>query len=157
MNSTLAKYTPAIIQLAIVLVGALAQLTGHITLVDGLQLIPLAANVVGVYFLPLLGDAQRSGAKTALAVVGALVAAGIPFAANHAITGAQVAIVILAGLQVLGAHVGVQIRNDAAAFGLSPSGTALPAARIASEPPTETTVQKAIDVNSGEFMGEAAR
>ena len=157
MNSTLAKYAPAIIQLAIVLVGALAQLTSHITLVDGLQLIPLAANVVGVYFLPLLGAAQRSGWKTGLAVVGALVAAGIPFAANHAITGAQVAIVILAGLQALGAHVGVQIRNDAATFAVSTAGVVTPAPAIASEPPTKTTMQAAIKSTGGEFIGDAAR
>lgn len=121
MTGTLTKYAPAIIQFAIVLVGALAQLTGRITFVDALQLIPLAANAVLVYFVPLFGPAARSGWKTGVAVLGALAAAGIPFAATGHITGTQVAVVILAGLQVLGAHVGVQIRNDGTSGGVTPA------------------------------------
>lgn len=156
MNSTLAKYATALIQLTIVLVGALAQLTGRLTVVDALQLIPLAANAVLVYLVPLFGVAMRSGWKTGVAVLGALVTAAIPFAAAHHITGAQIAIVILAGLQVLGAHIGVQIRNDAAAFA-APAASVAAAPAVPVEPPTVTTVQKAISTNSGEFLGEPAR
>lgn len=161
MNPTLAKYATALIQLTIVLVGALAQLTGRLTLVDALQLIPLAANAVLVYLVPLFGAAMRSGWKTGVAVLGALAAAAIPFATVHHITGQQIAIVILAGLQVLGAHIGVQIRNDAADLASFPAtfvGHA-PAASTGQivEPPTDTTVQKAITVNGGEFLGDAAR
>lgn len=155
MTSTPAKYAPALIQIAIVLVGALAQLTGRVTLVDGLQLIPLAANALLVYLVPLFGAAMRSGWKTGVAVLGALAAAAIPFAAVHHITGAQIAIVLLAGLQALGAHIGVQIRNDAAAAPVAPAAAGTPAKIV--EPPTDTTIQKAISVNSGEFLGDAAR
>lgn len=157
MNSTLAKYAPAIIQLAIVLTGALAQLTGKLTLVDALQLIPLAANALLVYVVPLFGAAMRSGWKVGVAVLGALVAAAIPFAAVHHITGAQAAIVLLAGLQALGAHIGVQIRNDAATYAVTAAGVVTPTVPVAAEPPTETTVQKAITGNSGEFLGDPAR
>lgn len=147
MNSTLSKYAPALIQFAIVLVGAFAQISGHITLVDALQLIPLAVNAFTVYFARLFGTAMRSGWKTGAAVVGALAAAAIPFATTHHITGAQVAIVILAGLQVLGAHIGVQIRNAAAA-----PAVAAPASDFADEiTPTSavTTVKTEDGVEAG--------
>lgn len=154
MNSTSAKYAPAIIQIAIVLVGALAQLSGRITLVDALQLIPLFANAFLVYLVPLFGAAMRSGWKTGVAVLGALVAAGIPFAAVHHITAAQIAVVLLAGLQALGAHIGVQIRNEAttAASFVNSAGST-----TATEPPTDTTLLKAVTANGGQFIGEAAR
>jgi len=149
----LSRYAPAIIQFSIVLVGAFAQISGHITLVDALQLIPLAANALLVYLVPLFGASMRSGWKTGVAVIGALAAAAIPFATTHQITGAQVAIVILAGLQVLGAHIGVQIRN-----GATPGTGALLAPT--SPPPVVTTDTMHIDAinnNGGEFVGEAAR
>lgn len=153
-SSTLTKYAAALIQLAIVLVGALAQLTGTVSLTDGLQLVPLAANAVLVYLVPLFGAAMRSGWKTGVAVVGALVAAAIPFVATGHITGAQVAIVLLAGLQALGAHIGVQIRNSAQTT--AAPQPAAPAAAVV-EPPTATTVNRAITSNGGEFLGDAAR
>jgi hypothetical protein len=156
-TSTLSKYAAALIPLTIVVVAALAQLTGRITLVDALQLIPLAANAVLVYLVPLFGTSMRSGWKTGVAVLGALITAGIPYAATHHITGAQIAIVVLAGLQALGAHIGVQIRNDAATFAVTPAGVVTPAAAVASEPPTATTMQKAITTAGGEFIGDAAR
>lgn len=155
MNSNvLARYAPAIIQLAIVLVGALAQLTGQITVTDALQLIPLAGNAVLVYLVPLFGPAQRSGWKTGIAVLGAVAAAAIPFQQTGHITGAQLAVVILAGLQVLGAHVGVQIRNDAASTPVSGGDVT---ATLAVEPPTDTTINRAITTNGGEFLGDPAR
>lgn len=150
-SSTLPKYAAALIQLTIVLVGALAQLTGRITFTDGLQLIPLAGNAVLVYLVPLFGPDARSGWKTGIATLGALVAAGIPFATTGHITGAQLAIVLLAGLQALGAHIGVQIRNNAADGG----GSTAPATIV--EPPTDTTINRAITSNGGEFLGDAAR
>ncbi|MBW4033040.1 MAG: hypothetical protein HIU88_10290 [Acidobacteria bacterium] len=156
-TSTVSKYAPALIPLAIVLVGALAQLTGHITLIDALQLIPLAGNALLIYLVPLFGTAARSGWKTGVAVLGALITAGIPYAATGHITGSQIAIVILAGLQALGAHIGVQIRNDAATFAVSSTGVVTPAGAAAGEPPTATTVQKAITTNGGQFLGDAAR
>jgi hypothetical protein len=123
MNSVLAKYSSSLIQIAIVLVAALAQLTGRVTLVDALQLLALGANALLVYLVPLFGTAMRSGWKTGVAVLGALVAAGVPFATTGHITGSQIAVVLLAGLQVLGAHVGVQIRNDAAGVTDTTAGT----------------------------------
>lgn len=154
------KYAAAIIQLAIVLAGALAQLTGTITLVTALQLIVLLANAVVVYLVPLFGTQMRSGWKTGVAILGAIIAAGIPYATTHHITGPQVALVVLAGLQALGAHIGVQIRNDAAlapAFQVTTVGVATPTAPAASEPPTDTTMTKAVAATGGEFIGDAAR
>jgi hypothetical protein len=153
MNSALTKYAAALIQIAIVLVAALAQLTGRVTLVDALQLIALGANALLVYLVPLFGAAMRSGWKTGVAVLGALIAAGIPFATVHHITGSQIAVVLLAGLQVLGAHIGVQIRN--AATNGTTSGETPQQAAV--EPPTVTTINRAVSTNGGEFIGESAR
>lgn len=125
MNSPLSKYAPAIFQLTITLVGALVVLRGPLTLAAALQLVPLAANVVLVYFVPLFGVNMRSGWKTGVAVAVALAAAAVPFATVHHITGGQALVVIFAGLQALGAHIGVQIRNDAASLtgGLAATGS----------------------------------
>lgn len=151
------KYAAAFIQLAIVLVGAVTQISGHLTLVDGLQLIPLAGNAILVYLVPLFGVNARSGWKTGVATIGALAAAAIPYATNHHITGQQILVVTLAGLQVFGAHLGVRIRNDALAAVPAGTGTAATAPRSAAELPTDTTITRAITSNGGEFIGEAAR
>lgn len=158
MNSSpLAKYAPALIQIAIVLVGAFAQITGRITITDALQLIPLVANAFLVYLVPLFGAAMRSGWKTGVAVIGALATSAVPLVATGHITGAQIAIVLLAGLQVLGAHIGVQIRNDAGpALGTVPAVFVGEKAAVG-EPPTDTTMTRAITSTGGEFIGDAAR
>lgn len=154
------KYAAALIQIAIALVGALAVLKGPITLAAALQLVPLVANVIIVHLVPLFGPAMRSGWKTGCAIAVAVAAAAAPLVLTHHITGGQAIVVLLAGLQALGAHIGVQIRNDAtstATFVVNNTGTAAPITPVAAEPTTDTTVQKAIDLNSGEFIGEAAR
>jgi hypothetical protein len=159
--NVLARYAPAITQLAITLIGALVVLRGPLTLAAALQLVPLAANVVLVYFVPLFGVNARSGWKTGVAVAVAIAAAAIPFATVGHITGGQALVVIFAGLQALGAHIGVQIRNGAASavetvfIGASP--TAPVTAAAGAEPPTDTTITKAITSNGGEFLGDAAR
>ena len=150
-SSVLTRYASALIQLTIVLVGAFAQLTGRLTITDALQLIPLAGNAVLVYLVPLFGASMRSGWKTGVAVVGALAAAAVPLVRTGHITGAEIAVVLLAGLQVLGAHIGVQIRNDA-----TPAITA-PVKGAVVEPPTDTTITRAISNQGGEFLGEPAR
>ena len=157
MSSTvLAKYAAAILQLTITLVGALVVLRGPLTVAAALQLVPLAANVILVYFVPLFGVNMRSGWKTGVAVAVAIAAAAVPFATAGHITGGQALVVIFAGLQALGAHVGVQIRNDAALLpNLDTTALSTPAAL--SEPPTVTTINRAITNNSGEFLGDAAR
>lgn len=152
-SSLLAKYAAAILQLTITLVGALVVLSGPFTLAAALQLVPLAANVVLVYFVPLFGANMRSGWKTGVAVAVALAAAAVPFATAGHITGQQAVIVIFAGLQALGAHVGVQIRNDAQLA----TGATTPAPSAVNEPPTDTTITRAITDNGGEFLGEPAR
>lgn len=153
-SSPLAKYAAAILQLTITLVGALVVLRGPLTVAAALQLVPLAANVVLVYFVPLFGVNMRSGWKTGVAVAVALAAAAVPFATAGHLTGGQALVVLFAGLQALGAHVGVQIRN-AAQPGDEPAedAPAVPAA----EPPTDTTISRAIDSNGGEFLGDSAR
>lgn len=157
--SPLAKYAAAILQLTLTLVGALVVLRGPLTLAAALQLVPLAANVVLVYFVPLFGVNMRSGWKTGVAVAVALAAAAVPFATAGHITGGQALVVIFAGLQALGAHVGVQIRNDAELVGSSSAviedDDTAPAHRA--EPPTETSIHRAITSNGGEFLGDAAR
>lgn len=146
------KYAAALIQLAIALVGALAVLHGPITLAAALQLVPLAGNVVLVHLVPLFGPSMRSGWKTGVATAVALAAAAIPFALTGHITGGQALVVILAGLQALGAHIGVQIRNGATP---APEQTVIPVLAPAGEPPTDTTIVRAITENGGESLGDA--
>ncbi len=104
------KFSAALIAIAITLVGALAQLTGNVTPSDAVQLVLLAVNALVVYLVPLAGTAAQSTYKTIAAVIVAILTAVAPFVVSGHISGAQIAVVVLAGLQVLGAHVGVQMR-----------------------------------------------
>lgn len=110
----LSRYSAALTAVAITLVGALAQLTNGFHGADAWQIALLGVNAVAIYVVPLIG-AQYSGvAKTVTAIVVALLTAIIPLATQGGdISGAQIAIVVLAGLQAFGAHLGVQMRKDA--------------------------------------------
>lgn len=150
-----AKYAAAILQLTITLVGALVVLRGPLTLAAALQLVPLVANAFLVYLVPLFGVNMRSGWKTGAAIAVAGAAAAVPFATVGHITGGQALVVLFACLQAGAAHLGVQIRNAASTTELVAEATVVPA--VKAEPPTDTTINRAITVNSGEFLGDAAR
>lgn len=107
------KYAAALISVAITLVAALAQLTGAVTIADAVQLALLALNSFLIYLVPLFGSDARSIAKTAVAVIVAVLTALAPLILpGHQITGPEWAVVVLAALQAFGAHLGVQLRND---------------------------------------------
>jgi len=115
-TSLAARYSAALIAIAIDLVAALGQLTGPITLVSGLQLLALAASSFGIYYLPLLDGRYAAAAKVGIAALLAGIAAAIPFLATGTITGPQIALVVLAILKALGTPLGVAARRDAHAL-----------------------------------------
>lgn len=107
------KYAAALTALAITLVGALAQLTGPVTWADAIQVALLGVNAVIIYLVPLAAASWQGRWKTIAAIAIALLTALAPLAApGHSISGSEIVVVVLAGLQAFGAHIGVQLRKD---------------------------------------------
>lgn len=108
------KYLASIIAIATVLFGALAQLTGPIGPTEAVQLALLLVGAVGVYVGRLLDGSWAAGLKVGVAVATAVLTALAPLVVgNHTWSGSEVSMIILAGIQALGAQVGVDARLDA--------------------------------------------
>jgi hypothetical protein len=107
------KYSAALTAVAITLVAALAQLTNGFHGADAIQIVLLGVNAVAIYFFPLVAAKYQDAAKTSAAVVIAILTAVLPLVTQGGhISGAQIAIVVLAGLQALGSHIGVHLRAE---------------------------------------------
>lgn len=107
------RYLAAILSFAITLTAAIAA-TNQFSAVILIQLGILAVTTATTYFVPLVPARYAAAAKVGLEATGALLTAIIPFVLAGHITGPQTAIVILAVLKVVGAHVGVEARLSAA-------------------------------------------
>lgn len=107
------RYLAAVLSIAITLVAAIAA-TNQLSPVALIQLGILAVTSITTYAVPLIPGRYAAAVKVGLEAVGALLVAVIPFVAQGGISGPQVAIVILAVLKAVGAHVGVEARLAAA-------------------------------------------
>jgi len=109
----LQKYAAALLSIAIVVLTAFVAIPQNdLTPTALAQLGILGLGSVVTYLVPLLDKAWAGALKTGAAVIAAILAAVIPFLTTGEITMAQIAIVILAGLNALAVEVGVQIRKE---------------------------------------------
>jgi hypothetical protein len=103
------RYAAAGLSIAITVAAAVAG-TNQFSPVVLLQLAILTITAVTTYAVPLVPTGYAGKVKVGLEAVGAVLTAVVPYIVQGTITGPQVAIVLLAALKVLAAHVGVVAR-----------------------------------------------
>lgn len=103
------RYAAAALSILITVVGAVAALNAFSWPIL-IQLGILTVTSFTTYFLPLARGRWQAALKTGTEVIGAILAAIVPYAITGHITGPQVAIVLLAALKALGTEIGVQSR-----------------------------------------------
>lgn len=124
------KYAVAFIQVAVVFVTALsASITDNVlSLVEALQVGGILLGSVVTVFLPLLSSGYAGLLKVLGAVGGAVITAVIPIVdtlnGGPGWTTSSIIIVVLAALNALATHVGVDVRIDAAKEALADTSTA---------------------------------
>jgi hypothetical protein len=112
------KYSAALLQIAIIVIGAYSILQTPVSAIAAWGLVVLAAQAVVTYLVPVLTGRWAGGFKTGAAIVIAVVGTLIPLIAQGGhLLPSQVAILILSGLNALAAEIGVQIRLDTASTG----------------------------------------
>lgn len=113
----LQKYSAALLNVAVVLVTAVATtLHGSVTATGLVQLALIAAGAVGTFLVPLASGKWAGLFKTGVAVIAAILTAVLPLITQGHLTAANVATVILAGLSALATEIGVQIRTTGLAL-----------------------------------------
>jgi len=114
MSNPLAKYAPALLSLALVVIGYLAN-AADLNQTTILQLVIVGVGAVGTYFVPLVPGAWAGALKTGVAVVIAVASGLTPLLTGHSYTVQSISLVILAGLTALATEVGVGVRVTASA------------------------------------------
>lgn len=103
------KYLAAFLSIGITIVAALTSTTAFSWPIV-VQLAILTVTSISTYLLPVVPGRWSGALKTGTEVVGAILAAAAPFVLVGHITGAQIAVVILAALKALGTELGVAAR-----------------------------------------------
>ena len=107
------KYSAALLQIAIIVIGAYSLLQTPVSPAAAWGLLVLGAQAVITYLVPLLSGRWAGGFKTGASIVIAVVGTLIPLIAQGGhLLPSQWAILILSGLNALAAEIGVQIRLD---------------------------------------------
>jgi hypothetical protein len=105
------KYSAALLQIAIIVIGAYSILQTPVSAVAAWGLVVLAAQAVVTYLVPVLTGRWAGGFKTGAAIVIAVVGTLIPLIAQGGhLLPSQVAILILSGLNALAAR--SEFRSD---------------------------------------------
>jgi hypothetical protein len=114
-SSPAAKFAAGLIGVAIAVAAAITSAgDGAVSPGSAVQIALVGVGAVGIFLLPLVGPHYAATAKVTLAVVTAVLTAVLPLAIQGGgIGGTQIVVVVLAGLQALGAAVGVGIRREA--------------------------------------------
>lgn len=108
------KYSAALLQIAIVVIGAYSLLNPPITAAAAWGLVVLGAQAIVTYLVPLLSGAWAGGFKTGAALVIAVIGNLIPFLGQGFwLSGTQISILVLTALNVLASELGVNLRQDA--------------------------------------------
>lgn len=107
------KYLTAILTLAITLLTAFLAIPEDQRTPETMwQLALLALGAVVTFIVPLLERRWAGLLKTGAAVAAGVIGALIPLLSTGTLTGTQILVLILAGLNALAVEVGVQVRND---------------------------------------------
>lgn len=118
MNTTLTRYSTALLPLLIAVLGVLdaankagANLLGWQTIV---QLVILLATTGAAFWLPLVPGPWAGAAKTGAAIAGAIASALIATVPTGEFTSATLILFLTAAAKAVATEIGVQIRVDAA-------------------------------------------
>lgn len=110
----LPKYSAALISIVLAVLATFTSVT-HWDKAAIIQLVAVFVSAAGTYAVPLLtGKLARWQAwgKTGVAAVAAVVAAFAPLFVHSTYTPQSIALVVFAGLQVVGTHLGVDARTS---------------------------------------------
>jgi hypothetical protein len=117
--SPIARYSAALLNIAITLVGAFVLIpadtfAGPVLgwLPAALGLLVVALGAVGTYAVPLLGARESAILKVVVSIAAGIIASVIDFVSAGEFTMTSVAFLVLAVLNGLGTQIGVQIRKE---------------------------------------------
>lgn len=109
----LQKYAAALLQVAIIAIGAFSVIPeAELSWVSLAQIAVLVAGAGITYIVPLVDGKWQGALKTGLSAGAALVTAAIPFMVNGSITPTQAAVVALAALNAIASEIGVAMRTE---------------------------------------------
>lgn len=116
MQSLLAKFAPALLPLAVLLLGGLqtAFADNDISSTEVWQLIALSAGALVTFIVPLLKGPWAAGLKTGANVLAAVAALIIPILPQFEWSATSVLFIVIGAIQALAAQIGVDIRLDQA-------------------------------------------
>jgi len=116
MQSLLAKFAPALLPMAVLLLGGLQNAYADNTVTDTemWQLIALGAGALVTFIVPLLQGPWAAGLKTGANVLAAVAALIIPMLPQFEWSTSAVLFVVVGAIQALSAEIGVGVRLDQA-------------------------------------------
>lgn len=109
-SSPLSTYSAALISMLLVVLAAFTSVT-HWDRSSLWQLVLVGLSAAGTYAIPLIPGRWSAWGKTGFAALMAAGAAFTPLFVHASYTPQAVALVVLAGLQVIGTHLGVGART----------------------------------------------
>jgi hypothetical protein len=115
------RYSAALLSFALVIVGALVAIpAGQFGWQAAIQLGILGVSTLATLGLPLVSAKWSGVFKTGSAVILAILSGLTPLVLGGAYNHATIGLIVLAALQAVASHTGIQIRRDAAAAVVQP-------------------------------------
>lgn len=107
----LKTYSAALLSMAIVLLAAYTSVS-HWDRASLWQLVIVGVSAAGTYFIPLIPGKWAAWGKTGFAALSAVASAFTPLFIHSTYTPQSIALVVFAGLQIIGTHLGVSVRQN---------------------------------------------
>jgi hypothetical protein len=116
MQSLLAKFAPALMPMAVLILGGFqaAFADDELTSTEMWQLVALSAGAVVTFIVPLLNGAWAGALKTGANVLAAVAALVIPMLPQFEWSTSAVLFIVVGAIQALSAEIGVGVRLDQA-------------------------------------------